>query len=74
MGRSLVGERSGGRRQKTEPQGQKEGWDRCAFRNIMPASHRGCNGCSSMGIVQCDVMMPIDTQWFTDRLADRRMS
>lgn len=31
-------------------------------------------GCELVGIMQCDAVMTIDTQWFTDRLAERRMS
>ena len=74
MVRNSEDARSGERRQKHALPGPKVESDRCAFRNIMPASQRPCNGCASMWIVQCDVMASIDTQWFTDRLAERRMS
>lgn len=74
MGRNSAAAQFGEHRQTHAPPEQKVGSDRCALRNIMPVSHQRCNTCSPMGIVQCDVMMPIDTQWFTDRLAERRLS
>lgn len=40
----------------------------------MPKAHQGAKGCSLLRNVQCAAIMAIDTQWFTDRLAARKMS
>jgi transcriptional regulator with XRE-family HTH domain len=43
----------------------------------MPKAHhlvKAAPGCHSLRDVQCDVVMAIDTDWFTDRLAQRKLS
>jgi transcriptional regulator with XRE-family HTH domain len=71
------GARSIARHQKREQRARRGESVCCALRNIMPLSQqqvKDCADCDSMRDVQCDVMMTIDTQWFTDRLAERRLS
>ena len=49
----------------------------CSLRNIMPLSHHSVKAqpaCVLLRDVQCDAMMAIDTQWFTDRLQQRKLS
>lgn len=40
----------------------------------MPKQQHCAKSCALLGIVQCDAVMTIDTEWFTDRLAARKMS
>ncbi len=71
------GEQSSARHQKRGRQAKQVESERCAFRNIMPRSQQQVKAAAlgdSMRIVQCDVMTTINTQWFTDRLAERRLS
>lgn len=51
--------------------------ERCGFRNIMPFSPqrvKATPACEPLRIVQCDAVMTINTQWFSERLTERRMS
>lgn len=77
MHHKKAGERSSARHRKRERRERQEESERCAFRNIMPRSHQQVKAIDlgdSMRDVQCDVMTTINTQWFTDRLAERRLS
>jgi hypothetical protein len=77
MGRTLVHEQQRARPQKpgsSPPRGESE---RCPFRNIMCETAAPANRCPPCPLnrdVQSVAVMPIDTQWFIDRLAERRLS